>query len=82
VPNAICDYLPMVGSAASKSEKSATSTAFRQKEEPQDPIVSSPQTEESGLVVLSGKYLYLGKYGTPKSLAEYHRLIQEWLVNQ
>src|SRR5262245_29754386 len=34
-----------------------------------------------GLVVLDGKYFYLGKYGTPESLAEYHRLIQQWLAN-
>jgi integrase len=34
-----------------------------------------------GLVVLDGRYFYLGKYGTPESLAEYHRLIQEWLTN-
>jgi integrase len=34
-----------------------------------------------GLVVLNGRYYYLGKYGTPESLAEYHRLIQEWLTN-
>jgi integrase len=34
-----------------------------------------------GLVVLDGKYHYLGKYGTPESLAEYNRLIQEWLVS-
>src|SRR5262245_51744778 len=34
-----------------------------------------------GLVVLGGKYCYLGKYGTPESLAEYHRLVQEWLAN-
>jgi integrase len=33
-----------------------------------------------GLVVLDGKYHYLGKYGTPESLAEYHRLLQEWLA--
>src|SRR5262249_43479689 len=35
-----------------------------------------------GLVVLNGKAQYLGKYGTPESLAEYNRLIQEWLVCQ
>jgi hypothetical protein len=34
-----------------------------------------------GLVVLDGRYHYLGKYATPESLAEYHRLIQEWLAN-
>src|SRR3954453_1906395 len=33
-----------------------------------------------GLVVIDGKQHYLGKYGTPESLAEYNRLIQEWLV--
>jgi hypothetical protein len=35
-----------------------------------------------GLVVLDGKCYYLGKYGTQESLAEYNRLIQEWLVRQ
>jgi integrase len=34
-----------------------------------------------GLVVIDGHYHYLGKYGTPESLAEYNRLIQEWLAN-
>ena len=33
-----------------------------------------------GLVVLDGHYHYLGRYGTPESLAEYHRLVQEWLA--
>jgi len=33
-----------------------------------------------GLVVLDGKQHYLGKYGTPESLAEYNRLVQEWLA--
>ncbi len=32
-----------------------------------------------GLVVIDGKQHYLGKYGTPESLAEYNRLIQERL---
>jgi hypothetical protein len=32
-----------------------------------------------GLVVLGGKAHYLGKYGTPESWAEYHRLVKEWL---
>jgi len=35
-----------------------------------------------GLVVLGRKYFYLGKYGTPESLVEYHRLLQVWLANQ
>src|SRR3954452_17121182 len=35
-----------------------------------------------GLVVIEGKQHYLGKYGTPESLAEYNRLIQEWLTRQ
>jgi hypothetical protein len=34
-----------------------------------------------GLVVLNGKQIYLGTYGTPESLAEYNRLIQEYLAN-
>lgn len=29
-----------------------------------------------GLVVIDGKYHYLGKYGTPESFAEYNRLKQ------
>ena len=33
-----------------------------------------------GLVVINGKQHYLGRYGTPESLAEYHRLIQESLT--
>jgi integrase len=33
-----------------------------------------------GLVVLDGKQHYLGRYGSPESLAEYNRLIQEWLA--
>ena len=33
-----------------------------------------------GLVVLDGKQHYLGRYGSPESLAEYHRLVQEWLA--
>jgi len=35
-----------------------------------------------GLVVLDGRYHYLGRYGTPESLAEYHRLVQEWLLSR
>jgi integrase len=35
-----------------------------------------------GLVVIDGKQHYLGRYGTPESLAEYNRLIQEWLTPQ
>lgn len=34
-----------------------------------------------GLVVLDGHYDYLGRYGTPESVAEYHRLVQEWLTS-
>jgi hypothetical protein len=33
-----------------------------------------------GLVVIDGKQHYLGTYGTPESLAEYNRLVQEWLT--
>jgi integrase len=32
-----------------------------------------------GLVVIDVKQYYLGKYGTPESVAEYNRLIQEYL---
>jgi integrase len=34
-----------------------------------------------GLVVINGKQIYLGKYGTPESVAEYNRLVQEYLAN-
>lgn len=33
-----------------------------------------------GLVVLDGKQHYLGKYGSPESVAQYNRLVQEWLT--
>jgi integrase len=33
-----------------------------------------------GLVVINGKQHYLGRYGSPESVAAYKRLIQEWLV--
>src|SRR4051812_13051976 len=33
-----------------------------------------------GLVVIDGKQIYLGPYGTPESFAEYNRVIQEPLV--
>src|SRR6516165_2239841 len=33
-----------------------------------------------GLVVIDGTQHYLGKYGSPESIAEYNRLIQEWLA--
>lgn len=32
-----------------------------------------------GLVVIDGKQRYLGPYGSPESVAEYNRLIREWL---
>jgi integrase len=35
-----------------------------------------------GLVVLNGRQHYLGPYGTPESVAEYHRLVQEYLTNE
>jgi integrase len=33
-----------------------------------------------GLVVIDGRQFYLGRYGTPESVAEYNRLIQEWMT--
>jgi integrase len=33
-----------------------------------------------GLVVIGGTQHYLGKYGSPESMEEYNRLIQEWLA--
>ena len=36
--------------------------------------------KDLGLVVIDGRQHYLGKYGTPESIAEYHRLIQEWMT--
>ena len=35
-----------------------------------------------GLVVIDGKQHYLGRYGSPESVAEYNRLIQEWLARE
>ncbi len=35
-----------------------------------------------GLVVIGGKQHYLGRYGSPESVAEYNRLIQEWLSQE
>ena len=31
-----------------------------------------------GLVVLNGRQIYLGEYGSPESWAEYHRLVKEF----
>lgn len=33
-----------------------------------------------GLVVIEGRQHYLGRYGTPESLAKYHALVQEYLT--
>ena len=33
-----------------------------------------------GLVVIDSKQHYLGRYGSPESVAAYNRLIQEWLA--
>ena len=33
-----------------------------------------------GLVVIGGKQHYLGKHGTSASVADYNRLVQEWLT--
>ena len=33
-----------------------------------------------GLVDIDGKQHYLGRYGSPESVAAYNRLIQEWLA--
>ena len=33
-----------------------------------------------GLVVIDGRQFYLGRYGSPESVAEYNRLIQEWMA--
>jgi hypothetical protein len=33
-----------------------------------------------GLVVIGGRQHYLGPYGSPESVAEYNRLIQEFLA--
>ena len=35
-----------------------------------------------GLVVIDGKQHYLGRYGSAESVAEYNRLIQEWLAKK
>ena len=34
-----------------------------------------------GVVRLNGKDIYLGKFGTPESHAEYRRVISEWLAS-
>lgn len=36
--------------------------------------------KDLGLVVLGGRQIYLGRYNSPESLAEYRRLVQEWLA--
>jgi integrase len=36
--------------------------------------------KDLGLVVIDGTQHYLGKYGSPDSIAAYNRLIQEWLA--
>jgi hypothetical protein len=36
--------------------------------------------KDLGLVVISGRQHYLGRYGSPESVAAYNRLIQEWLA--
>src|SRR5262245_22815130 len=33
-----------------------------------------------GLVAIAGKQHYLGRYESPESVAEYNRLIQQWLA--
>src|SRR3954447_14461387 len=33
-----------------------------------------------GLVVIDGRQIYLGAYGTPESIAEYNRVVQEYLA--
>src|SRR5262249_44779648 len=85
LPNTGYVYLPMVGSAASKAGKSGTGTALGQKEDApmprRIPSYRCYKPKNLGLVVLDGTHYYLGKYGTPESLAEYNRLIQEWLTH-
>src|SRR3954467_13446036 len=36
--------------------------------------------KDLGLVVIDGKQHYLGRYGSAESVAEYNRLLQEWLA--
>jgi len=36
--------------------------------------------KDLGLVVIDGRQHYLGRYGTAESLAEYNRIVQEWLA--
>src|SRR4051812_9365297 len=38
--------------------------------------------KDLGLVVIDGKQHYLGRYGSPESVAAYNRLIQEWLARE
>ncbi len=44
------------------------------------PIYRCYKPKNLGLVVIDGKQHYLGPYGSPESVAEYNRLIQEWLA--
>jgi hypothetical protein len=39
------------------------------------------KASNQAVVTLNGRDLYLGRHGTPESLAAYYRLISEWLGN-
>jgi len=45
------------------------------------PVLLSPPATGRAYVRLNGRMLYLGRWGTPTSRAEYDRLIAEWLAH-
>lgn len=48
---------------------------------PKTPSYRHHNPSGQAVVTIDGRDLYLGKYGTPESRAEYDRLISEWLQN-
>jgi integrase len=50
--------------------------------QPRIPRYRCYKPKNLGLVVIDGRQLYLGRYGSTESLADYHRLIQEWLAKE
>jgi integrase len=49
---------------------------------PRIPSYRLHRASGQAVVVLNHRSLYLGKFGTPESKAEYRRVIAEWLANQ
>ena len=44
------------------------------------PVLPPPQANGQAVVRLDGRDVYLGRYGSPESRAEYDRLIADWLA--